>query len=226
MSRINNQDKFLTKKAYEVAYAVWRMASSVNSGSFRDKAEDAALIVLGAFSSEDRVAMFSASDNLERLLRFGADVGVFHPANSDKVISELYGLNSAIAEYDNPAKIDEIKLDDIFSGYDKSSITNSTEDNTAKDLTVENTVNRDNSDYGQLDNGSGNYIKSEMRQSAILERIRQNGNCRLKEIQGILPGVSERTLRYDMQNLLSRGLIERAGNGGPSTYYRTISRQQ
>jgi DeoR/GlpR family transcriptional regulator of sugar metabolism len=59
-----------------------------------------------------------------------------------------------------------------------------------------------------------------MRQSAILERIRQNNNCRLKDVQEWLSDVSERTIRYDLQNLIGQGLVERLGNGGPATFYR------
>jgi len=47
-----------------------------------------------------------------------------------------------------------------------------------------------------------------MRQSAIVERIRQSGNCRLKDIREILPDTSERTLRYDLQSLLEKNLID------------------
>jgi len=61
---------------------------------------------------------------------------------------------------------------------------------------------------------------SAIRQNIILERIRQSGNCRLKEIQDVLPNTSERTIRYDLQTLLEQGLIERIGNAGPSVFYR------
>lgn len=59
-----------------------------------------------------------------------------------------------------------------------------------------------------------------MRQGAIVERIRQIGNCRIKDIQGLLPEISERTLRYDIQRLVEEGVVERMGGGGPATYYR------
>jgi len=62
-------------------------------------------------------------------------------------------------------------------------------------------------------------VKSAIRQSVILEKIRQIGNCRIKDIQDTLPDTSERTIRYDMQNLTKQGLVERVG-GGPSSYYR------
>jgi DeoR/GlpR family transcriptional regulator of sugar metabolism len=59
-----------------------------------------------------------------------------------------------------------------------------------------------------------------MRQIAILDKIRQSGNCKLKEIQEVLPDTSERTIRYDIEELIERNLIERIGSGGPAVSYR------
>lgn len=75
------------------------------------------------------------------------------------------------------------------------------------------------------DNNSGivELIKSGNRQGAILEKIRQSGNCRTKEIQDLFPGCSERTLRYDLQSLTEQNLIEKVGVGGPAVFYRSRS---
>jgi DeoR/GlpR family transcriptional regulator of sugar metabolism len=62
-----------------------------------------------------------------------------------------------------------------------------------------------------------------MRQSgnaAILDRIRQSGNCRLRDILEMLPDYSERTIRCDLQTLVEQGSMERIGADGPSVYYR------
>lgn len=75
------------------------------------------------------------------------------------------------------------------------------------------------------DDGQGE-ISAEMRQSAILERMRQIGNCRLRDLQELLSDVSERTIRYDLQNLINRGFVERVGSGGPATYYRVKNQPQ
>ncbi|MDO8664055.1 MAG: hypothetical protein Q7K44_00665 [Candidatus Liptonbacteria bacterium] len=73
--------------------------------------------------------------------------------------------------------------------------------------------------------------KSETRQSAIIEKLGQTENlsaqaglpadkvgCRLNELQAIFPDVSERTLRYDLESLISRGLVERLGSRRNSFY--------
>lgn len=65
-----------------------------------------------------------------------------------------------------------------------------------------------------------NIIKSGNRQIAILDKIRQSGNCKLREIQEVLPDCSERTIRYDLEELIERNLVERIGAGGPAVSYR------
>jgi DeoR-like helix-turn-helix domain len=63
-------------------------------------------------------------------------------------------------------------------------------------------------------------LRSGNRQISILDKIRQSGNCKLREIQEILPDCSERTIRYDLEELIERNLVERIGGGGPAVFYR------
>ena len=71
-------------------------------------------------------------------------------------------------------------------------------------------------------------IGSTIRQNAILDKIKamsqKDGSgymtgCRMKDLMAAFSEVSERTLRYDLQKLVGRGLVERMGNGGPSSVY-------
>jgi len=67
---------------------------------------------------------------------------------------------------------------------------------------------------------SSSVILLKDRQSVILDKIRQSGNCRTRDLQAVFPGLSERTLRYDLQRLVEEGKIERGGGGGPASWYR------
>lgn len=71
-------------------------------------------------------------------------------------------------------------------------------------------------------------IGSTIRQNEILDKIKAMSEkdssgymtgCRMKDLMASFPDVSERTLRYDLQKLIGRGLVERMGNGGPSSVY-------
>lgn len=58
------------------------------------------------------------------------------------------------------------------------------------------------------------------RQAKIVAAIRHNPEARMRDLLAALPGVSERTIRYDLERLVSSGTIEREGVGGPATRYR------
>lgn len=79
----------------------------------------------------------------------------------------------------------------------------------------------DESEKGGEEDGNRQYGNAIARQSAILEALRkmEAGRAHLKDIMNLFPEVSERTLRYDLTRLAARGVIERVGAGGPSTFY-------
>jgi hypothetical protein len=190
------------KKAYEIGYALFRIAAKTGNIALRDSLERNALALLDTAITGDNPAMGNTARGLETILRFGGDVGILHPANVDTIIAELRLLNPAIAGMNNPAKIEEVDLGDIFKRQEP--------------LFTERIRQHE-----VVESESGNpAIKSEVRQSAILERIRQSGNCRLRDIQEVLPDLSERTIRYDLQSLVEQNLVEKVGTGGPSVFYR------
>lgn len=71
------------------------------------------------------------------------------------------------------------------------------------------------SDRSNEERGS---FKSELRQSAIIAKLQKVENCRLNELQELFPNISERTLRYDLEYLISSGFIERIGSRRNSIY--------
>lgn len=221
-----NHSQFVAKKAYEISYAVFRISPSLKKQSLADCLENQGTLLLESAVTGDCGKAKSAIAALSYFLNIAADINVLGQSNAKLILQELDALNAAIAELENEAENKEMDLSGIFSKSesfktDKNAIVE-------KELVdiersgpyIQNSYVPDNRTQRTDDNNKQNIIKSAMRQSAILDRIRQNHNCRLKEIQDILPDISERTLRYDMQTLIARGSVERVGNGGPATYYR------
>jgi hypothetical protein len=58
------------------------------------------------------------------------------------------------------------------------------------------------------------------RRKVIIELLEQKPMCHIKDVMAALPHVSERTLRYDIKSLVDKGVIERAGGGGPHSFLR------
>lgn len=228
MGQNKNLEQFLIKKAYEICYALFRVTARVKRESFARRLEEAALDLLESASSGDHKKSLAGIESLDRLIGFGADIGFVYQSNADTIRRELNDLNSAIADIPDSATAEEVSLKDIFSNGLFAGAADVSQRVVAEATAGTPTACRevaggkDPNGSGNSDgNGNGNHniVKTAMRQSAILERIRQNGNCRLKELQEILPAVSERTIRYDLQRLLAQGIVERIGNGGPATHY-------
>ncbi|MDO8443020.1 MAG: DeoR family transcriptional regulator [bacterium] len=76
----------------------------------------------------------------------------------------------------------------------------------------------------KFQNGIGQQVRDEsgnrtIRQNLISERIRQSGKANVRTLINQFPGVSERTLRYDLQRLCDQGVVEKIGSSGPGTSY-------
>ena len=209
--------EFIAKKAYTICYVVFRLASAVKSEALMSRIEDAALGIVAFAASHDYSGLERQSLLLERLLRIGSDLNLIDHKNSEVIVSELVSMNSAIAELSLPRNLPDFNAKKEFevaaSSYEGRL---GLHQKARKPAVSKGTVEVSHSD----DDLSGNAAKMEMRQSAIVEKIRQNVSCRLKDLQEFFPDVSERTLRYDLQGLTAHGLIERVGSGGPSTYYQ------
>jgi hypothetical protein len=212
------KERFILTKAYEVAYALFRLAAQMQEKDFAEPLRASGIALLSAAAAEDYSAAERSLRVMECLIKFGGDVGMIGTANVDVMTREIYALDMAIAERRTAVKTDEVNVAEIFSRpeiaehpADPEKEPSPTRIHTEPVRSAEPAIRQPAND-------------SAIRQSAILERIRQSGNCRLKDIQELLPGTSERTIRYDLQTLLEQGHIERIGNAGPSVFYRAAQR--
>ena len=205
---------FVNQKAQEICLAILRVASYVRRQAFKYQLEKLSLQLLESVHFKQ---FEEASDNvvgLQSMVALAKSLYEIDPANAAILSSELAGLDSAIRK---------------FSGFDKSLEIQSI---FSKNLDINgssgfvNAVSK--SSYESIDNkepngngngGNGNGINAVVRQSAIIDKIRQSGKSSLKDMLAEFPEFSERTIRYDLQKLSNQGVIERIGNGGPATYY-------
>jgi hypothetical protein len=229
----SGKNEAIFKKSYEISYALWRIAANVREQSFADTLRSKAGALIGFSADGDLAAIGKLLPTMELLIKFGVDVGAVGIGNGEKIFYEIGNLKAAIKETTiaegeigkKSGKENEVYLDDIFTG-------SVAEKNIAVDLETETgpeiepikleTFLEDNGVSAQREYDPATSQKAEMRQAAILERIRQIGNCRLADIQIILPETSERTIRYDLEALVQKGLVERLGTGGRSVYYRVV----
>ncbi|NCN53187.1 hypothetical protein GW950_01855 [Candidatus Wolfebacteria bacterium] len=184
---------------------------------------------------------------LDGLVRLAHSIYELEPVNATVLVRELDSLDSAMRQLGNANK-ELSDIESFFNvkqgeslGEERKEIKNIKEENRDEEEKGVDTefsprgFNRVNvSDFslnGEEDeevvatpikSDGGGSINAAIRQSAIISKVKAgNGHgFRLKEIISDFPDVSERTLRYDLQRLCRQGVLERVGNGGPSSYYR------
>ncbi len=228
------------KKAYEIAYAAYRIATKLNEQDFAGHLKSAGISVLGAAAAGDYINTRKRLVSLEYLIRFAMDVNIMGITNGEIMLREIQGLDESLNSSASESKSgndvndrNEADIAGIFSEVDSIEPTG-----IRQEVVRQNDESGNDAESGKVSsgggggggNGNGNgsggngeiggILKSAIRQSAILERIRQVGNCRMKDIQEILPDTSERTIRYDLQTMVEQDLIDRVGVGGPAVYYR------
>jgi hypothetical protein len=190
--------------------------------------------LLSAAAAEDYAAAARSLRVVECLVKFGGDVGMIGTPNVDVLTREIFALDAAIAERKAVAKTDEVDVAEIFSKPEdapRSAGEPRTEEPAMEPAPMrmedfraqpqqEPRTPRGPQPQPPQPQPRQPSNDSAIRQSAILARIRQSGNCRLKDIQDVLPNISERTIRYDLQTLVEQNLVERIGNAGPLVFYR------
>jgi hypothetical protein len=247
----SGKERFILTKSYEIAYALFRVAGTLEEKDFAERLRTAGAGLLQAGALQDHHTGRRSLQVIEALVKFAGDVSLMTPTNADLMLREIYILDAAIVERSQIEKAGVPDLSEVFSpipaesspfasvfseeGHDASR-----KSNAAKNINVANFENAANGEDHEAftssreereepkedaavhaaHSDSPSFLKADMRQSVILDRIRQSGNCRIRDLQEVLPDCSERTIRYDLQSLMERDLIERVGAGGPAVSYR------
>lgn len=211
---------FIKDKAREISYALVRVAWYVKRVDLRSRLEALSVELL---ENSARVSVDNSLENVNRalgtisvldgLVRLAHSLYEIEPVNATILVRELDNLNLVILQQvqdksGNPAIMGQLpNLESFFSKEPNNDI-----------MTAYSSVSESNK-LNLSTNGNG--VNTAIRQSAIINKIKL-GNCRLKDVIGEFPNVSERTLRYDLEKLCNQGVIERVGNGGPASYYRLL----
>ncbi len=206
------------KKSYEAGYALFRLAGTLPERTFKAHLEDKALDLIVAALEERHAASKRTIYVAEYVLRFLSDVGAVHPETAGLVIQSLHELNAAIAESGN--NVEPLPLDFLFPSKTVEKEESVLLESGKEEPAIEEVIELPDSLPNQASPVSHGSEDFNARKNKIMQKVRQAGVCRLRDLQEVLKDVSERTLRYDLQRLTLEGLIERVGNGGPATFYR------
>lgn len=227
---------FVNQKAQEISYALVRIAAYIRRQELRQRFEKSGFQLLEEAGRGDFEASLKTLGVIENLINIGKAIYEVEPVNAKVIIGEVSHLRSVLQEMTGLSGISQIE--EIFSkppaviqNKERSEVTVSEGSGSDQISRIHDSAlpNRDNPAMRQGTDSvqyspNGNGIGSAIRQSAILDKIRQSLNRQtpLKDLLAAFPEVSERTMRYDLQKLCSQGLIRRVGNGGPGSYYSLL----
>ena len=217
----------VARKAFEIAYAFFRLSARMPDEHFAASIRGEATRLMAGAAKEDHEATAKSAVAIEYFLKLAAEVDLINFSNTEVLLKEIGNLRALMdaTPLAEPFPIQEVSIANIFSHvsidreqelFKEKPIVVKTE---PKEKFVFEGVSPEPSQV-DIHGDNHNQTSGEVRQAAILQRIRQSGNCRIRDIQEILPDCSERTIRYDLQSLMEKNLVERIGNGGPAVFYR------
>lgn len=209
----------VNQKSQQISLALLKLAIYVRRRELRQRIENLAFQLIEDTASGSLEEALTIIDVLRALVSFGKSIYEIEPINAKIVLNELDTLALAV----RGSTVVSGDIADIF--FKLPVVVNDAAPKEGESRFAEAKARLEEEEHKHIaesgnSNGNGaNGITATIRQSAIIEKIRQSGNTAMKDMIAAFPDVSERTLRYDLQRLCNQGVIERMGNGGPTSYY-------
>jgi hypothetical protein len=230
---MNTFDPAIIKKSFEVSYALIRIADTIHPDPFASHFKRFGLESLSATASGNGKRALAALRAVEYLVRLAGSTGVISSRNAEVIAEETNLLVTHINSAMDAPSAGDFDISAVFSsadvpyqGHGEEVVSSIDSDMAPENLVPAEYPSVDVPPSAPVELRKGGDAHTEIsarariRQSAILDRIRQSGNCRMNELRQSFSDVSERTLRYDLEQLVAAGLVERIGQSGPATSYR------
>ncbi len=229
----NDSKNFIKQRTFEISWAVFRVAVLVRQPKLKIELENAAIDLL----VKPIEVQLQYIEKLEQLVKLAEKIGEIKSINADVLYRELGNLQTVIEKVNGKSirqvqgkrQLPDVEIESIFSKppmiIDKNNSIN-TSTNTSIFSANKSKRQIHSAILSQTANGNvnGNSYRQTAnieRKSIILKNIQKSSeNLQFKDLIGILSGISERTVRNDIQQLCDEGAIERVGGGGPHSYYR------
>lgn len=191
----------IERKSQELAFALIRVAAYIRKNELKYRI-DALSFKLVQFIAEGLMnESLPVLNAIKGLVELGKNLMQIEPVNTKILLREIELLNQAIRQSILPDSLPD--LNKIFS----------------QEPIIEQKPQKAVPAISKIDSDV-----SLIRQDKILEIIRQSGKAQLRDLIAEFPGISERTLRYDLKKLFDDGKLNRQGTGGPSNYYMLNSK--
>lgn len=101
------------KKAYEIAYALFRVSAKMEESSVKKQIESQALALLVAANAEEYSNAAKATAAIDALVKFAIDLNLISIPNGDILLREISAMNEALVEC--LEREDDIDVSKFFS---------------------------------------------------------------------------------------------------------------
>jgi len=237
----NNMNELIIRKSQELCFALLRVAAHIRRYEMRKTLERLTYHLLENVSYQNAEMSLGTISAIRNFVVLGKNIYEIEPVNAKILereldllakelqlaggvtriedLESLFTKQVAITKSPVAAKSqkatkaaetaiepEEVFIDDFEINYGESEINNP----------AMRQSGNENAAIGNAEEGN-----SAMRKDKIFVMLSTAPEKRLalKELIAAFPGVSERTIRYDLKKLTEGGRIVRQGSGGPSSYY-------
>ena len=240
--------EFFIQRSFEVVWAVFRVAEHATRPKIKQALEDKAVDYLTSkdlATLDDLEEIVRLSAQIKDINKVNSSVLLREIGSLRSAILEL---NDCKARMLVPAKNPEtapnieesfsrppMRISEIIRSISDSINKSKPENSPAREMSEK--IESGNPSFAKATEGKesgkefGKEIKANSgrfeaaigfkeRNDILIKLMSKRTLCHIKDVLQSMPGISERTVRYDVQRLVDKGVIERIGTGGPNSFFR------
>jgi len=226
---------------YELAYLVFRVAGQLEQNDLKKTMKAKAVFVLDLVLSGKKDLLGEEIFKLKIYSSFINDAGLISFSSFSSLMEKLRKMEEELEKISFEFKEEEkevekpsfyLGIEDILKNEGKEREKNSGlasvlrkegDDYFSKNINVSSANSsavRQDIEFG---NNSANIIDDNAsRKKNVFEEIKSRKICFLKDLMDVFPDYKERTIRYNLENLVKERKVEKVGTSGPGTFYRVI----
>jgi len=172
MPKINQNketEQFILKKAFEISYALCRIAKNLKNTYFSNIFEERGLQILDSATKKDFESLKNSFLGIEYFIRLGEELGLFRNHIAELLIGEINNLNKYIIEAEEEILMPELNIEDIFTSKNGKTLKKTKQNesflNSAKDSATDSAKEKDSAMSSAMD--SAKTDNSATRDSAM-----------------------------------------------------------
>lgn len=206
--------------AQELSFALIKVSAYIRRVALRHSIDRLAYKMLESVAIGKAEDAFSALLAIRQFVELGKNLYEIETNNARILLREIETLSSEIKK--STESWAQLGIESIFTK--KVAVNKPKKTNTANEIPAEIVISEAEIGNELVSAGEPPTAPSQRayeRQERMLSMVSDASDKRmqLRDFMVAFPGISERTLRYDLKHLCESGKLVRAGEGGPGSYY-------